>query len=231
MKKRIFGLLSAILLVALIWVGSVSAQEDDGYPVETESLIAEPTQAPTQPPTQYPTQEGDEYPAEIETPTVEPTRAPSEDPTQPPERHNPVCTGTRVHPVLAGLAVRFHVDYELVVHYFCDLKMGVGEITLAFVTVQRLEGEMKLDDILVLRINNGLGWGEIWRSLGLTEKLHNDHCESKGLRKNMNRNKFLWQVQDGTSNQEENGNKPAKPPRLDEEKQTGKPDLPPGQVK
>lgn len=193
MKKNLIGLGTVVLFLAFVWVSMASAQSgDDGYPIETEVPTEEPTIAPTEEPTQAPTQEP------IQAPTQESTREPEEEPleTAEPIEFNPVCDRTRIHPVLIGFAILYDVSYEELFGYFCDDHLGIGEIALALKTVERLEGEISLEELLTQRVNEELSWGEIWQSLGMmgngrnnnTDDSNNDQPE--GLAKNKNRNIF-----------------------------------------
>ena len=80
---------------------------------------------------------------------------------------SPVCSGDRPHPVLVRLAERYKADYDMLAMYFCDYEMGVGQISLALSTSLKMEGEVSMEELLLQRIDEGLGWGQIWQSLGL----------------------------------------------------------------
>jgi hypothetical protein len=191
MKKRIMFIVTSVLLLSLVWVGSVYAQE--------------------------------EVPPD---PTGEPVETPLDD--------NPVCLFTREHPVLAGLATRYNVAYEDLVALYCESDLGIGEIALALATAQQSEGTVTVEDLLTQRLDDELGWGEIWQELGL---IGQSKGIGLGLFKNENRNNFQEEIQnegedDQIQNQAEQdfnfgqGQETA-PGQAD--KETGKPDTPPGQ--
>ncbi len=83
------------------------------------------------------------------------------------ENSDPVCDGERLHPVLDGFSTKFNILYDDLLVYFCDLDLGVGEIALALQTSQRTDGEVALEDLFTQRVDDGLGWGEIWQDLNL----------------------------------------------------------------
>ena len=107
--------LSSVLVMSAFCVGSVFAQDDDGYPVDgypvNDSTEAEPS-VPSQPQATTPvrTQEPepmetppptDLAPTEIsETPPPDPTEEATPEPTESLPAQNPVCDGTWIHPVL-----------------------------------------------------------------------------------------------------------------------------------
>jgi len=77
------------------------------------------------------------------------------------------------HPVVAGIAETYEVDYETVLEMFCagdgeeeNGHTGLGEIMLAFQTAEILDDGTTADDLLTRR-GEGEGWGEIWQELGL----------------------------------------------------------------
>ena len=152
MKRKFMAVFATVLVLALAWVGAVYAQEDPGYPVETETPTETEVPTETEAPTETETPTETEAPVLTETPvptesptedpTEMPTEEPTEEPTETPVEENPVCLGTRVHPVLAGLAIRYDVAYEEVVGMFCSSNLGVGEIALALATVQQAGGEV-----------------------------------------------------------------------------------------
>jgi len=152
--------------------------------------------------------------------------------TPPASELNLACDGTRVHPALNGLAVRFNVPYEEVLLYFCDLEMGVGEIKLLLQTVLLTGEETSLEELLAQRVDEGLGWGEIWQSLGLIGNGRNgaddpDNIDDEGLVEKKTRNTFLSQ----NEIKEKNENRPDTPPGLNGENNGNKPATPPGQNK
>ena len=198
MKRKTIIVMLSVILLALFWVGAVYAQEDSGYPVDdtpvpTETETPPETETPTEEPTEteVPTVTPDptetETPAPTESPTAEPTIAP----TDLPNEDSPVCTGEREHPVLVELAERFGVPYEELVGYFCVDNLGVGEIALALSTLQNGDGTMDLPTLLSMRLEDGMGWGEIWQALGLSGK---DHGGVGLLKKDQDRNKNQEQI-------------------------------------
>jgi hypothetical protein len=68
------------------------------------------------------------------------------------------------HPVGATLAERYEVDYEQVMGWFCEDRLGMGEIGLALETAKK--ADLTVEEIVSRRLD-GEGWGEIWRDLGL----------------------------------------------------------------
>lgn len=243
MNKKWIIALAIVLMFALVGVGTAYAQEEPGYPVETET--EQPTETETPPETEMPTET--ETPAETESPTdlvepsetlaltEDPTVAPSEEPT--PNEDNPVCDGARIHPVLDRLANSYNADYEEIVGYFCDTELGVGEIALALATVKQSDGSLELSALLSRRLDEGLGWGEIWQSLGLTGSGKTNGNGDNNLKKNQDRNPHQDKVknegeddrlQSQSQYTEQKGNPLVTPPGL-EDKTAGQPASPPGQ--
>lgn len=91
----------------------------------------------------------------------------NEDPIDDPDEEDLVCEGMREHPVILGLAERYQVEYDELLGYFCDLEMGIGEIAHALRTVQVMDGSLTMEELLEQRIDQEMGWGEIWQELGL----------------------------------------------------------------
>lgn len=243
MRKKIIVIFASVLLLALVGVRAVYAQEDPGYPVESETPTETETPAETEAPTAAPTEEPTVDPTEAPPETEIPTEVPTEIPTETPVEENPVCLFTRVHPVLSGLATRYAVPYEDVVNLFCSADMGVGEVALALATVQQSDGAVTLEDLLSQRLEDGLGWGEIWQDLGMTGNPDNHGLGNTELKKVADRNEFQDRIQnegedDQIQNEAEylvqNGQRPETPPgQIDKEDQgqgAGKPETPPGQV-
>lgn len=179
MKKKAIVISIIVVLLALAWVGAVSAQGDTGYPIDDPTPEPTETKPPADPTEPAPTTEPPDptedpstpVPSETPVPTTNPTFVPTETaaPTEPPDNGgNPVCTTDRIHPLLMALAVRFAVPYEELVGYFCADNWSIGEIALALVTVQRSDGAMDLPGLLALRHDEGLGWGQIWQDLGIS---------------------------------------------------------------
>jgi len=103
------------------------------------------------------------------------------------EEINYFCTDTEdQHPVAAGIAELYEVEYEDVMAMFCenmemregeeaDAGFGFGQIMLAYSTfaqgaeLEDLEGDFSLEGILGMR-EEGMGWGQIWQEMGLIGK-------------------------------------------------------------
>jgi len=90
------------------------------------------------------------------------------------------------HPVAAGIAELYEVEYEDVMAMFCEVReveegeeddagFGFGQIMLAYSTVEKgadledLEGDFSLEGLLGMR-SEGMGWGQIWQEMGLIGK-------------------------------------------------------------
>ncbi|MBW6467288.1 MAG: hypothetical protein K0B06_12345 [Brevefilum sp.] len=134
MKKKLIIILYAVLLVSLVAVGSVYAQDIPGFRREVQHRYEH-------------TEQLGECDQECEQ----------------------VCSGEMLHPVLTSLAEAYEVDYEDLLEYFCDFGFGVGEIRLALVTAERVDGVL-YTDLLEWRYAEGMkdvGWGRIWQELGL----------------------------------------------------------------
>ena len=250
MTKRGMIAIVAVLLLAFGSFGVVYGQSDTGYPVdETEAPTAtEPAEtetpapteteppAPTEDPTAEPTEAPTENPTEVPTdlPTEEPTDVPTE-PTETPLEDNPVCDGTREHPILAALASRFEVPYEELVDYYCSYDMGIGEIALALTTIQQTEGTVDLPTLLAQRTDEDLGWGEIWQNLGLIGRDHGGLGLGL-LKKDQERNRVQDQItnegeDDAIQNEEMLRDKNENPSNSapGQEKKDGGEFMPPGQ--
>lgn len=200
MKKRIMVIVTSVLLLSLVLATPVFAQDDPP---------TEPTEEPTDPPEPEETPEPDE-----DTPLDD----------------NPVCLFEREHSVLAGLATRYNVAYEDLVALYCESELGVGQIALALATVQQSEGTTTIEDLVGQLQDEEVGWGEIWQEMGLIGKTG---AGGWGLIKNENKNKNKFQeevqnegeddqLQIDAEHQENNG-------QGKKDKETGKPDTPPGQ--
>ncbi len=140
------------------------------------------------------------------------------------EESNPVCEGLVEHPVLAWIESQYDVEFEDLQTYFCDYDFGIGEIVMMLESHARTEEEISLEDILAMRMDEELGWGEIKQSLGLIGKGRNkdDSEETDGteaLVRNENRAKFNHQTaNEGEDDELRNGNKPETPPGQDKDK-------------
>lgn len=119
-----------------------------GTPVPTPDVTPTATITPTMTVTPTVTV----TPTATVTPTVTPTPIVEVD-----------CTGADPHPVGVSLANQFQVTYEEIMGWFCA-GFGFGEIELAYQT--SLQAGVPVEEIFALR-QSGLGWGQIWQSLGL----------------------------------------------------------------
>ena len=69
------------------------------------------------------------------------------------------------HPLAPKIAERFGISEETVMGYFCE-GYSMGAIMLAIKTSQMDDISISVDDLLASR-ENGQGWGQIWKGLGL----------------------------------------------------------------
>jgi hypothetical protein len=69
------------------------------------------------------------------------------------------------HPFAARMAARYGVTEDWVMGYFCE-GYGMGQIMLALKTGE-IEGIDTDADTLLFERGNGVGWGNIWKRLGL----------------------------------------------------------------
>jgi len=139
------------------------------------------------------------------------------DPELPSETINPVCDGIREHPVLSGISIRYGVSYEELLGYYCDLGMGVGDIALALATAQYADGQTSLEVLLSQRVDDSVGWGDIWLELGMVGwagERGATNPAANGLIKNNQRNQFQEMVQNQNEFQEQNMEKPENIPGL-----------------
>ena len=84
------------------------------------------------------------------------------------------------HPLAARLADRYGVTEGWVMEYFCG-GYGMGQIMLALKTSE-IEGIDVDADTLLAERANGIGWGNIWKKLGLIGSEKDGHSPP-GLRK------------------------------------------------
>lgn len=233
MKKKWLIGAAVVIMLALVSFGTVYAQEEPGYPVETETPTESPTETETPVETEVPTET--DAPTETESPTdsVEPSE--TETPMPTPRIDSPVCNGTRVHPVLDRLSTRYGAAYEDIVGYYCSSELGVGEIALALAIVQELDGGVDLQALFSQRLDGNMGWGEIKQSLGLIGNGNNNG--NTDLKKNQDRNTHQDQIgnegedeliQNESNYTEQKGKLLVTPPGL-EDKDVGNPTSPPGQ--
>lgn len=75
--------------------------------------------------------------------------------------------GEMQHPVAAGIAETYGVEYDQVIGWFCDGGFGFGQIMLALMT-QEITGT-SAEETLARRAA-GEGWGKIWISMELIGK-------------------------------------------------------------
>lgn len=85
------------------------------------------------------------------------------------------------HPLAARLAERYGVTVEWVMGYFCD-GYGMGQIMLALKTSE-LEGIGADPEALLAERANGVGWGNIWKDLGLIGSEREGHSPPGLLKK------------------------------------------------
>lgn len=78
------------------------------------------------------------------------------------------CSGRKdkPHPVAAGISQTYHMPIDDVMNYFCD-GHGFGQIMLALQT-KAITG-IDVSETLGNR-DAGMGWGEIWKNMGLIGK-------------------------------------------------------------
>lgn len=93
----------------------------------------------------------------------------------PPEDSGDACTGTDQHPKALKILDYYHtyypefaaqigLDYETIMYdWFCDLRFGFGEIELMLGL--SLKYEIDVDEIITMRVDYGMGWGQIKKEL------------------------------------------------------------------
>lgn len=91
------------------------------------------------------------------------------------------------HPLAAKLAERYGVTQQWVMDNFCD-GYGMGAIMLALKTSQ-IEGVGTDPETLLTERANGVGWGNIWKGLGLIGSEKNGHSPPGLLKKPDRQNK------------------------------------------
>jgi hypothetical protein len=196
-------ILAIILLLASISTSTVFAQKggDDGYPVN-EGYPVETTEPPEPTPDPPdPTPEPPQPTPDPPQPTPEATEATAlptastPKPTEAPEDPHPVCEGLKTHPVLTRFAEHYHMDYEDLLVYFCEYDFDMMEIKLLLETFTRAGGELSLDEILSLRMDEGWQWNDIWHNLGFEFPLSFDESgQPEAFRKNEKRNGYNHQA-------------------------------------
>ena len=85
------------------------------------------------------------------------------------------------HPFAAKMAERYGVTEDWVMRYFCD-GYGMGQIMLALKTGE-LEGIEADPETLLAERSNGVGWGNIWKDLGLIGSEQEGHSPPGLLKK------------------------------------------------
>ena len=85
------------------------------------------------------------------------------------------------HPFAAKMAERYGVTEEWVMEYFCD-GYGMGQIMLALKTGE-IEGIDADPASLLTERSNGVGWGNIWKGLGLIGSEREGHSPPGLLKK------------------------------------------------
>ncbi|HCU56947.1 MAG TPA: hypothetical protein DF984_01745 [Anaerolineaceae bacterium] len=157
MRKQLIVILIGMILLVSAWVGTVSAQDVPGYPVETEIPTKPPENTPP-PSTPEPTQP---QPNSTEAPPTWVPPLPTPTPSATPNVTLEGCPFTRVHPMLAIIAAKYGISFEEVADMFCSSHMGIGEI------IQYLEGLQQANggsDDYPGNIpgSMGHGWGLFW---------------------------------------------------------------------
>jgi hypothetical protein len=86
------------------------------------------------------------------------------------------CSGDKDkdHPFAAGVAETYGVSEDEVMGYFCQ-GYGFGQIMLAIQT-QKMEGVSSSVAAMLAARKDGLGWGQIWKDMGIVG--NKDHGKS-----------------------------------------------------
>lgn len=85
------------------------------------------------------------------------------------------------HPFAAKMVERYGVTEQWVMDYFCD-GYGMGQIMLALKTGE-IEGIDSDPEALLTERANGVGWGNIWKGLGLIGSEREGHSPPGLLKK------------------------------------------------
>ena len=93
----------------------------------------------------------------------------------------------KTHPLATKLAERYGVTEQWVMGYFCD-GYGMGAIMLALKTSQ-IDGIDATPEALLTERSNGVGWGNIWKSIGLIGSERAGHSPPGLLKKPDKKNK------------------------------------------
>ena len=190
-------IIAIILLMASISTGTVFAQDggDDGYPVATETtpVPLDPTPDPPDP-----TPEPAQPTPDPARPTPEPTEVaplPTAATPEPTPDPHPACEGVQAHPGIMLLAEHFHMPYEELLVFFCEYDLNIIEIKLLMQTYTHAAGEVTLNEIRLMRVEEGLSWIEIWLELGLKDGLKLDGSnQPEAFTKNESRNQYNHQA-------------------------------------
>lgn len=94
---------------------------------------------------------------------VLPTEEPPDDDEETPEEDSDTCTGADPHPKGSRLADEYGVDYGKLMTWFCKYNLGFGEIELMLGLSEKYG--VPVEEILEMRIDIGLGWGQIKQTL------------------------------------------------------------------
>ena len=91
------------------------------------------------------------------------------------------------HPLAAKMAERYGVTQDWIMGYFCE-GYGMGQIMLAIKTSQ-IEGIEANPETLLTERSNGVGWGNIWKNMGLIGRERDGHSPPGLLKKPDKNNK------------------------------------------
>lgn len=161
MRKQLIVIIIGIVLLVSAWVGTASAQDVPGYPVDTE--VPTETEAPTQPPVNTPPPSTPEPTQPQPNPTeASPTWVPPQPtPSPTPDATLEGCPFSRVHPMVAIIAAKYGVSIEDVAEMLCSSHMGIGEIVQYLEGLQQANGGSD-DDPGNFPGSAGHGWGLFW---------------------------------------------------------------------
>lgn len=127
-----------------------------------------------------------------------------------------------MHPAILRIADMYDMEYEELLVYFCEYDFGIGEIVHLLGSYAQAEEEFTLEEILAMRVDEEMGWGEIWQDLGMIGSGRGDSEEDDepaALVRNPNRNRLYSQAEDDDDESpKDNGKPPFTPPGLDKEK-------------